>query len=670
MEDDESECDLVTLRSVATSSSSSAAGASQAEPANNKRARPSTSEDLVSAARSPLSVSGFFGKQTNDGSMAKLAAAFAAHSLSHRLVETAEFREFLASVGISQLPSRATMRSNILKQSQALRQKVVATLSAALTPLSLAADGWTNVRHDKVTNIVLLTGGKALYWASLVNADSKNSADWLAPRIAAHMRQLIREHSLRVVAFVADNEAVNGAVHRALLVDFPFLVHVPCAAHTIQLIVRDALAADPYQKCVRQFAELIRFFEVKQNRHTLIAVQRSKGLKQLCLLRPNDTRWSSMLRAVDRAVLLRPALECCFELVAIPDKAAFFADLAALAEFLRPFQVATDCIQRDDATLYDVYLQFVSLLQHVKRSPCVDAAASAYERWRGCINVDATVACCLLSFEEPAGGLDIAASQQFICDFGAKYLSHYGMATGTLEEIGDRLTLQLAEFFGHTGRFTLLFAAQLPSLRRSAAQFSPRIAWNLVSTCELAKVAVALLSIAASEAAVERTFSAQDAVHRKLRNRMTNELVAAEVFYKFNRRLLHESAESLADSRREPCVELTEAVDTSDCDTDVDLSTLFAPPAKPAAAARLAAAAAAAAADDDDVHAAEPAVPLRSNEEWLQQYVEKRGYHPWNREDEQLLTAAALQRTASTAPLPADLAAKARGLIRAGRPGQ
>jgi hypothetical protein len=62
--------------------------------------------------------------------------------------------------------------------------------------------------------------------------------------------------------------------------------------------------------------------------------------------------------------------------------------------------------------------------------------------------------------------------------------------------------------------------------------------WNLYldSSPIIAHAAVALLSVAGSEAAVERTFSAQGLVHSDLRNRMGNDAVEAEMFIKFNQR--------------------------------------------------------------------------------------------------------------------------------------
>jgi hypothetical protein len=55
---------------------------------------------------------------------------------------------------------------------------------------------------------------------------------------------------------------------------------------------------------------------------------------------------------------------------------------------------------------------------------------------------------------------------------------------------------------------------------------------------------MALLSISASEAAVERSFSMQDIVHSKRRNRLNDESVEDEMFIKFNYRALKQQPDS------------------------------------------------------------------------------------------------------------------------------
>ena len=66
--------------------------------------------------------------------------------------------------------------------------------------------------------------------------------------------------------------------------------------------------------------------------------------------------------------------------------------------------------------------------------------------------------------------------------------------------------------------------------------FNPKAVWNLYLADShaplISHAAVALLSVSASEAAVERTFSAQGLVHSDLRNRMSGDTVESEMFIK------------------------------------------------------------------------------------------------------------------------------------------
>jgi hypothetical protein len=104
----------------------------------------------------------------------------------------------------------------------------------------VAIDGWTDVNTSKVTNVVILCGGTAYYWCSIVNSHGHNTAVWLEPALARVLNG-IREEGLIFTALVADNERVNRTLWELLLVHFPFLIRSPCAAHLIQLCVNKAL---------------------------------------------------------------------------------------------------------------------------------------------------------------------------------------------------------------------------------------------------------------------------------------------------------------------------------------------------------------------------------------------------------------------------------------------
>ena len=173
-----------------------------------------------------------------------LAELFASCSLPHHLIELPQLIATLNAYRSSDiaLPSRATLRQDILSLAQQLRVAVVRRLKGYCRsyPLTVAIDGWTNVRQDKVTNVLILCGGMAFYWCSIVNVSSRNTAVWMHDPMRKVLEE-IKQEGLIFSALVADNEQVNKTLHHLLLPSFPFLIRSPCAAHLVQLCVNHAL---------------------------------------------------------------------------------------------------------------------------------------------------------------------------------------------------------------------------------------------------------------------------------------------------------------------------------------------------------------------------------------------------------------------------------------------
>jgi hypothetical protein len=495
-----------------------------------------------------------------------LARAFAANSWAHEAVESLEVRQLLQLLGFpGALPSRASIRATIAQVSMSTRAEVAERLRGAI--VTVGADGWTNVKRQKITNIVPMVNGVAYYWCSITNT-GENTAEWLASQLLPVIRELIADCGARVVGCVVDNEAVNGAAHRLLLPDLPFLLHIPCAAHTIQLIVRSCLALPHFSLIVQQFVDLVRHFDAKQHRIALRRQQEQHEVKQLVVQKPCDTRWSSLLMSAERMLLLeREVKHVCLD--TLPSLTAeFWPKLRELVTFLKPFQVATDRIQRDCATLYTVYEQFCMLRQHAERHEW--ARACIDDRWEKRVHVNAVTASAMLSFVEPVG-LDAQAAQQFIITFGAAYIWHYKLLPLEQRQIADTLMMQLADFNGREGVFQQL-QQQVETMKRVAAAtaassagpapWSPRKVWLLYPGVALGIVAVALLSMSASEAAVERTFSAQGRLHTKARNLLDSDSVEAEMMQKFNSRALRSDIPQLFGS----VIDMDEAVDKFDED--------------------------------------------------------------------------------------------------------
>jgi hypothetical protein len=133
-------------------------------------------------------------------------------------------------------------------------------------------------------------------------------------------------------------------------------------------------------------------------------------------------------------------------------------------------------------------------------------------------------------------------AKQFIVSFGIEYLRFYQLSSLSCDALKGTLLLQVAQFVGRRERFSQLdewvAATKAAATGRPGSRWLALDVWSLYDM-ELSAVATALLGITPSEAAVERTFSAQDAVHTKKRNLLSDRSVEEEMFVKFNHRALN-----------------------------------------------------------------------------------------------------------------------------------
>jgi hypothetical protein len=492
-------------------------------------------------------------KVDNSALLPVLAKLFARCSLAHQMVEFDEFVDAAQAIRFSTcpLPDRRQLRAALLAEAQCLRGRVIRQLRifCRSSPISIAIDGWTNVNTAKVTNVVLICGGEAYYWCSIVNGSHHNRAVWLRDPLVEVLNE-IKAQGLVFTALVADNERVNTTLWELLLAPFPFLIRSACAAHLVQLCVLKALELPVIDPILTTMEAVIRQFRYKVHRLKLKQVQLAAAGSSLCLIRPCDTRWSSQMYAAERLVKLKTFID-----LVLPQTSLFWCELEQVINFLKPFQLATDVMQKDTSCLYDIYQQFKSLLRHVKSTPSTSIFRAAkddvtniiIDMWEKHINIKAIISCATLSFDtqlDPALEARTSEAEEWFWDFAAKYSMAWNLSLSTdYDELRRLAKSQWGEFEARaaTSSFRRLdkdIADERVLASSQDRSFNPRLVWylHLRHAPVLAHAAVALLSVAGSEASVERTFSAQGDVHSDRRNRLADITVEAEMFIKFNDR--------------------------------------------------------------------------------------------------------------------------------------
>ncbi|MGA8137581.1 MAG: DUF domain-containing protein [Pseudomonas gingeri] len=517
---------------------SATASSSLSSPLQSKRAAVRTPSTAERPAKRQLTLTQSLLHAANPHVLSNMALFFATNHIAYNVASSETFRAFIDSVRRSsvELPGREGLKTEMAALAADMRSQVLQRLRAPTTPVAIAVDGWTNVRHAKVNNVVLLSGGAAYYWCSLPNAREKNSAQWIFDAIVPVLDELLAA-GVRFASFAADNEAVMNALYKKLQSRWPFLVRVPCAAHTIQLLVRQALFSARWKTVVGQVERILAGFASNKLWRANLLVAQHTSSHQYSLVKPNDTRWNSMLAACERLQKIQPAVDSVTR-----QEPEFWVELKALVAFLQPFKAATDVVQRDNATLVDVLVQFNMLSKHVNAmeagSVRREMQQALADRWEVQINREGSLACGMLSLSADLASFDataIAAAGHFIVSFGTAFLPFFKLADE--KQLEGRLLAQLGQFKVRRPPFDQLDGYVEKTKAALEARWSPLDVWALYDV-ELAKVAQALLTMPATEAAVERTFSAQGAVHTKLRNRLCDERVQQEMFVSFNHRAL------------------------------------------------------------------------------------------------------------------------------------
>ena len=218
-------------------------------------------------------------------------------------------------------------------------------------------------------------------------------------------------------------------------------------------------------------------------------------------------------------------------------------------------------LQADSSTLLDTYKQFKQLQQHVNRLhstdflyPSKDAIINAIlDMWDKHINLNAVVICAHLSFDDAADLLfadKLDPAQEWFVRFATQYAVYWSLTDyAEPDQVKRAADMEWTSFLAKAGSGFEKLAGRVTDMKKTVP-FEPKRVWlkQRAAAPIISHAAIAILSVAGSEAAVERTFSVQALVHSDRRNRLSDASVEAEMFIRTNERLLADSSNSSGSS--------------------------------------------------------------------------------------------------------------------------
>ena len=285
------------------------------------------------------------------------------------VVENEGFRDLMKSMNPRyKLPNRKKLGNELLV---ARYKEVKALLKAELfTATDVCVT--TDMTSRQTSRYITVTAHYILpSWElrSAVLATTRMTDDHTASNIASTLKETFDDWGIadKIVAVVTDNAAnMVSAVN-----DFLKARHLPCFAHTLNLVVKDALKRNgEIQNVLTRVKAIVRYF------HTSVeAVDRLKDMQQKKkqLINDVETRWTSTIQMLRRYIGLHKEVTAVLVMLSKGHMCVSGMDVEKMkstVEALEPFELATEEMSAEKRTTLSKVIPILAQLQECLCEMC------------------------------------------------------------------------------------------------------------------------------------------------------------------------------------------------------------------------------------------------------------------------------------------------------------
>ncbi|KAI2662343.1 E3 SUMO-protein ligase ZBED1 [Labeo rohita] len=224
----------------------------------------------------------------------------------YNIVNDEGFREFVYALDPRyQLPSRSTLIRNLEEQYDTTKTSLKKKMEEA-DHISVTTDMWTSINTEAylaVTAHFIIDDSLMSCLLDVHRFPQRHTAD----EIAAALHEIFRDFNIenKVGCVVTDNAANMVAAVKKLV-----LRHMPCFAHTLNLIVKDGLSAVAELTETREKVKRIvgHFKSSCVSMEKLSKYQREMKLPEYKLVQEVETRWNSTYLMLERFLAVKVPL--------------------------------------------------------------------------------------------------------------------------------------------------------------------------------------------------------------------------------------------------------------------------------------------------------------------------------------------------------------------------
>ena len=263
------------------------------------------------------------------------------------------------------IPSRRTLMREMLPKRYDEKRLEIQTVLNDVSSVSLTTDIWSSIQNIGYMTITAHCLTAKWDLKSLVLQTRELTEAHTGAYIASTLQDSADEwHIADKVVGIATDNASNATAAVAIC----GWRHVPCLAHTLNLVVKDALAVhEPHQSTIKQVKDIVTFFHrsIKAS-DELRKVQKQLNLPELKVIQECETRWNSTFFMLERYIELHPAVTTSLCLLSRNNLCISTEKLdivAMIVEALRPFELATRELSADKYTSVSKVIPLIHQLQ-------------------------------------------------------------------------------------------------------------------------------------------------------------------------------------------------------------------------------------------------------------------------------------------------------------------
>lgn len=498
----------------------------------------------------------------------KFALFFYMNNLPFKLAQSSYYLTFSNFIAPAYtLPNEKALRTTLLDQSyQSLKDEIDNRLRASFC-LNIITDESENISKDRIINLSIGTDMGIFHYRSENVGSMAFTADNIANWIMQKLDDLLRGDWNRINSFATDTCSTMLAVWKILSRDERLLnarcLFVPCDSHGLQLLIGDILTIPRYSNIQFQVSTIINAFRSSPKQ---LALLRDKQLeingKKSALIVSVITRWGTHAKAIEslyrnKESLRQYAIDVRCDInnrvQEIILNRTFWADLEDMREIISVIYEAQKKSESDKSHLGYVAARWLEIRDHLigiaRRQPGAEVLLPIFEKRMNRQVRDIHWAAYYLNPINVGAPTTIARQNAVLRYFTVVKPDHESHKCQTA-------------FFHYRAHFGAFYDAN-PAWR--LADSDPIAFWNAMHPFanEISTAAIRLFKTPANSVPSERSFSIQNFIHNKVRNRLDPIRVDKLTFIYMNRRVL--------DRAIQPVSREFEAVRWEDLDDEEEL---------------------------------------------------------------------------------------------------